>query len=100
MRADESFVKRHNDKILLSEFLGRIPVGTFIPIGAWYERMDAMGLRHSHRQRLSDLRKDGYIFIFSKKLKGYILNGKPDGVGAGAQSELFCYEGRNCHAVL
>lgn len=97
MRADESFVKRHNDKILLSEFLDRIPIGTFIAIGAWYERMAEMGLTHSHRQRLSDLRKEGYIFLFSKKLKGYVLNGKPT---ASNQSELFCYEGSRCHAIL
>lgn len=99
MRADESFVKRHNDKVLLSEFLDRLPVGTFVAIGAWYAKMDELGLRHSHRQRLSELRKEGYICIYSKKLGGYVYQGQQVN-GSATQSELFCYaQGGRC-AVL
>lgn len=80
MRSDESTVRRSADRDTLRAHLDRMKAGDFTPINEWYRLMDAMGLGRSDRQRLSELRKEGYDMRYSRKLGGYVYVGfSPDG---------------------
>lgn len=77
MRADESIQARAEGKRRLLDFLEFHKEGAEIPIDSWYKMMRGMGLEHSHRQRLSELRKDGYEINFNRAKKVYVWGGRP-----------------------
>lgn len=77
IRADESKPKRLADLAKLEQFLkdGFKP-GDFIAILDWYKWMADIGLGHSARQRLSDLRADfGLQMDYDKGKRGYTFEG-------------------------
>jgi len=67
MRADESISAREKQLKVLRGYLQELPLGARIPIEDWYEAMKGLGLEHSARQRLSDLKKLGLSIPFIKK---------------------------------
>lgn len=75
MRADESNLKRETDAKRLRALLERLQPGTFIGIEDWYAKMEQIGMTHSARQRLSDLRAEGLVMDFSKSEKGFTYEG-------------------------
>jgi hypothetical protein len=40
-----------------------------------YEQMELLGLQHSWRQRLFELREEGLLMSYSRKLKGFPYGG-------------------------
>lgn len=74
-RADVSNAARDLQLNLLKGYLVHLPIGIAVPIEDWYESMKAIGLEHSDRQRLSDLRKLGLDCRYDKKLKAYHYKG-------------------------
>lgn len=85
MRSDESMERRQIDRDKLRQYL-EANVGIEVSIGAWYRDMDALGLRRSDRQRLSDLRKEGWVCDFDRKKKCYRIKGQFDSLH---QQDLF-----------
>lgn len=75
MRADESSSKRHAQRLALKDFIDTLPQGRVYAIADWYARMKEMGLEHSDRQRLSELRVEGLLMDFNRKLKAYVYRG-------------------------
>lgn len=75
MRADESKAARSAQASLLRDFLIHQPLGVRIPIADWYLCMQELGLEHSDRQRLSELRKEGLLCPFDRKTKSYHYQG-------------------------
>jgi hypothetical protein len=75
MRADESKLKRQIDRDKLREVVSAYPPGSRCAIGEWYDRMKQLGLEHSDRQRLSELRKEGWQIRFDRLEKAYVFGG-------------------------
>lgn len=76
MRADSTPSKRTADKHRLEGFLrSTYRSGQSIKINDWYEAVGKLGLAHSHRQRLSELRKEGLMMSFDKKTESYLYQG-------------------------
>lgn len=72
MRSDESKAKREIDRDKLEAHLRSYSPGQYIAILDWYDSMEKLGLTHSNRQRVSDLRKErGLIMEFDKAKKAY-----------------------------
>lgn len=84
-RSDESLDRRQIDRDKLRQYLD-INTGISISINVWYKDMEALGLGRSDRQRLSDLRKEGWVCDFNKKDKCYFIKGQ---VGDMQQQDLF-----------
>lgn len=74
MRSDESTERRSIDRDKLRAFLQE-HVGQNIEINAWYGHMDELGLGRSDRQRLSELRKEGWVCEFDRTEKVYRILG-------------------------
>lgn len=74
-RADEDTRVRTIQRNRLRDYITAIGVGGFVPMAEWYGRMDRLGLVHSHRQRLSELREEGYMIRHDRKRNGYIFYG-------------------------
>lgn len=86
MRSDESLTRRVHDREKLRAHLETLRAGDTIPIDEWYQRMDALGLGRSDRQRLSELRKEGYNIFYDRASKSYHYRGF--GLGTLEQLEL------------
>ena len=75
MRSDESAARMKTDREALRGYLDSLEVGTRIPIDQWYAIEQRLGLGRSGRQRLSDMRDEGYDFSFDFKTKEYHYRG-------------------------
>jgi hypothetical protein len=75
MRADENMDARTIGCHKLRAFLRRQVLGARIPIEDWYLYMNDLGLQHSARQRLSELKKEGLLIEFDKGKKEYHYKG-------------------------
>ena len=75
MRTDESKERKVKDLDALRGYLNSLPEGHHIPINEWYQEMARLGLGRSDRQRLSDLRKEGYSIQYDHTLKAQIYYG-------------------------
>ena len=75
MRSDESTSRRVSDRDALRRYLDGLAPGKRIPINEWYRIADSLGLGRSDRQRLSELRDEGYQFVFDRGAKEYHYQG-------------------------
>lgn len=75
MRADDNGAARAEGKRKLLAFLETHRKGTRIPINSWYRFVRELGLEHSHRQRLSEIRDAGYSIDFDRTEKCYVWGG-------------------------
>ena len=75
MRSDESAARMRTDREALRGYLDSLEVGTRIPINEWYQVAQRLGLGRSDRQRLSDMRTEGYSIDFCFKNKEYVYKG-------------------------
>jgi hypothetical protein len=75
VRSDESAARMKTDREALRGYLDSLEVGTRIPIDEWYKVAQRLGLGRSDRQRLSDMRDEGYDFAFDFKAKEYHYRG-------------------------
>jgi hypothetical protein len=75
VRSDESAARMKTDREALRGYLDSLAVGTRIPIDEWYKVAQRLGLGRSDRQRLSDMRQEGYDFAFDFKAKEYEYRG-------------------------
>jgi hypothetical protein len=75
MRADESKTQREIQASKIRELILSYKVGSFIDGSDWYQTMQDMGLVHSARQRLSDLREEGLVMNWDRKRHGFIYEG-------------------------
>ncbi len=74
-RADESLGQRSIQRTKLRDYLLTFRIGSVIPIERIYEDMEKLGLQHSWRQRLHELREEGLIMDYSRKLKAFPYGG-------------------------
>lgn len=75
MRSDESKERRTNDLDALRGYLNGLHRGQQVPMATWYQEMARLGLGRSDRQRLSDLRKEGYDVRFDRKVGAQVYYG-------------------------
>lgn len=75
MRSDESTSRRVSDRDALRRYLDGLAPGKRIPINEWYQIADRLGLGRSDRQRLSELRDEGYQFVFDRGQRVYEYKG-------------------------
>ena len=82
MRYEEG--RKHRDLDALRSFLAA-NIGLRIGIEQWYKVMSELGLHRSDRQRLSDLRAEGWLCDFDRASKEY----HSKGIQADGQLGLF-----------
>jgi hypothetical protein len=75
LRSDESTTRRASDRDTLRRYLDGLAPGKRIPINEWYQIAERLGLGRSDRQRLSELREEGYQFTFDTKAREYYYQG-------------------------
>src|SRR5574343_66447 len=75
VRSDESTSRRVSDRDALRRYLDGLAPGKRIPINEWYEVEKQLGLGRSGRQRLSDMRDEGYKVVFDKGKREYEYRG-------------------------
>mgnify|MGYP000312090868 CR=1 FL=1 len=63
------------DRDALRGYLDALEVGKRIPINEWYAIAARLGLGRSDRQRLSDMRTEGYNIVYNFKEKAYDYHG-------------------------
>jgi len=95
MRADESTQQRGIQRAALASYLDTLEPGCFVPMTEWYGRMAQLGLVHSHRQRLSELREQGYRMAHKRSRGGYVFYGKVEDTQEILPIQL---EGKRCPA--
>ncbi len=78
MASDQDLEKRASDRAKLRAWLDSHAPGTVVPMTIYYCDMDRLGLTHSARQRLSELRKEGYFIKYNSKNRSFQLWGKGD----------------------
>lgn len=90
MASDTDLKKREGDRAKLRQWLSQFKPGTTVPVTAYYGDMERLGLTHSARQRLSELRKEGWSIKYSAKHRHFTIWGKTD----ANQPMLFATTGR------
>ena len=78
MRADENKSARRAQLDRLRTWMGRQTIGEHFPISTWYRLADQLGLGRADTQRISDLRKEGFVFDYKTKERCYVYRGKEE----------------------